>query len=89
MTEEKPQERVEENELDQKVQDPIKKFEELVVKYGRMQNLHMFKSFHSPGFNRKHPSEVNTIRYVLDGNQVKVSCICGASLNLTDYTKLN
>lgn len=89
MTEENPEERVEEKEQGQKGQDPLKKFEELVAKYGRAQNLHMFKYFHSPGFNRKHPSEVNTIRYILDGNQIKVSCICGASLNLTDYTKLN
>ncbi|MEM2760884.1 MAG: hypothetical protein QXU32_04340 [Nitrososphaerales archaeon] len=70
-------------------QDLIKIFETLVAKYGRTQNLNMFKYFHSPGFSKKHPADVNTIRYILDGNKVKVSCICGASMDLTDYTKLD
>lgn len=73
----------------EQVQDLIKKFEDLVAKYGRTQNLNMFKYFHSPGFSVKHPANVNTIRYILDGNKVKVSCICGVSLDLTDYTKLD
>jgi len=73
----------------QVVEDVIKKFEDLVAKYGRTQNLNMFKYFHSPGFTPKHPADVNTIRYILDGNKVKVSCVCGASLDLTDYSKLD
>ena len=68
-------------------EDPLKKFEALVAKYGRAQNLNMFKYFHSSGFNVKHPPDVNTISYILDGNYIKVSCKCGASLDLTDYTK--
>ncbi|MFQ5940880.1 MAG: hypothetical protein ACE5KA_04190 [Nitrososphaerales archaeon] len=79
----------EENQREQEEQDPIKKFETLVAKYGKTQNLNMFKYFHSPGFTVKHPTDVNTIRYVLDGNKVKVRCICGASLDLTDYSKLD
>ncbi|MFQ5920751.1 MAG: hypothetical protein ACE5JV_01890 [Nitrososphaerales archaeon] len=68
----------------------IKRFEDLVAKYGKKQNLQMFTYFHSPGFNVKHPAEVtDNIEYVLDGNMVKVRCICGASLDLTDYTKLD
>jgi len=77
-----------EKQTGQHVQDLIKKFEDLVAKYGRTQNLNMFKYFHSPGFSVKHPADVNTIRYILDGSKVKVSCICGVSLDLTDYTKL-
>ncbi len=70
-------------------EDPITKFEGLVAKYGKTMNLNMFKYFHASGFNIKHPADVNTIRYILDGNKVKVSCICGASLDLTDYNKLD
>jgi hypothetical protein len=79
---EEPQQEVEK-------EDAIKLFESLVAKYGRAMNLDMFKYFHSPGFSKKHPPDVNTIRYIIDGNKVKVSCVCGASLDLTDYTKLD
>ncbi len=68
----------------------LKMFEELVNKYGKKQNLEMFEYFHSPGWNVKHPTEVtDNIEYVLDGSKVKVRCKCGASLDLTDYTKLD
>jgi hypothetical protein len=70
-------------------EDPLTKFEGLVAKYGKTMNLNMFKYFHASGFNIKHPADVNTIRYILDGNKVKVSCICGTSLDLTDYNKLD
>lgn len=71
-------------------EDIVKKFEDLVAKYGTTESLKMFKYFHSPGFTVKHPPEVtNNIEYVLDGNRVKVRCRCGASLDLTDYTKLD
>lgn len=69
--------------------DPIKIFESIVAKYGKMMNLNMFKYFHSPGFNKKHPENVNTISYILDGKNVKIGCMCGASLDLTDYNKLD
>lgn len=84
MAQEEQKENVEQVQED----DPIKRFEALVAKYGKTMNLNMFKYFHSSGFNMKHPADVNTIRYILDGNKVKVSCICGASMDLTDYTKL-
>lgn len=68
----------------------IKLFEDLVKEYGKTQNLNMFKYFHRPGFGPKHPIEIqNNIEYVIDGRKVKVRCICGASLDLTDYNKLN
>ena len=88
MAKEETQNRTEKQQQEQEEDDPLKKFESLVAKYGKTQNLDMFKHFHSPGFNRKHPPDINTIRYVLDGNRVMVSCVCGASLELTDYNKL-
>lgn len=71
-------------------EDPVKKFEDLVTKYGKMESLRMFKYFHSPGFSVKHPPDItDNIEYVLDGGMVKVRCRCGTSLDLTDYTKLD
>lgn len=68
----------------------LKRFEDLVAKYGKKQNLQMFEYFHSPGWNVKHPPEVtDNIEYVLEGNRVRVRCKCGTSLDLTDYTKLD
>jgi len=68
----------------------IKKFEDLVAKYGKAESLKMFMHYHRPGISMKHPPEVtDNIEYVLDGSRVKVRCRCGASLDLTDYTKLD
>lgn len=78
----------EDQQLALQEEDPIQVFESLVAKYGKTMNLNMFKYFHAPGFTKKHPPDVNTIRYILDGKKVKVGCICGASLDLTDYKKL-
>ncbi len=70
-------------------EDLVKKFEDLVAEYGKMESLKMFMHFHSPGMSIKHPSDVtDNIEYVLNGNMVKVRCKCGAALDLTDYTKL-
>jgi hypothetical protein len=66
----------------------IKLFEDLVKEYGKTQSLNMFKHYHRPGFGYKHPLGVNNIEYVIDGKKVKVRCICGASLDLTDYKKI-
>ncbi len=68
----------------------IKRFEELVAKYGKSENLKMFMHFHKPGSSVKHPADVlDNIIYVLDGKRVKVRCKCGASLDLTDYSKID
>ncbi|MCS6767604.1 MAG: hypothetical protein RMJ59_02740 [Candidatus Nitrosocaldus sp.] len=68
----------------------IKRFEELVAKYGKSENLKMFIYFHKPGSSVKHPADVaDNIIYVLDGKRVKVRCRCGASLDLTDYSKMD
>lgn len=68
----------------------IKRFEELVAKYGKSESLKMFMYFHRPGSSVKHPPEViDNIVYVLDGKRVKVKCKCGASLDLTDYSKMD
>lgn len=70
-------------------EDLIKLFEDLVKQYGKTQSLNMFKHYHRPGFGPKHPPEIqDNIEYVIDGKKVKVRCICGASLDLTDYKKL-
>jgi hypothetical protein len=50
----------------------------------------MFMYFHKPGSSVKHPADVlDNIIYVLDGKRVKVRCKCGASLDLTDYSKID
>ncbi len=68
----------------------IKKFEDLVAKYGKTESLKMFMHYHRPGISVKHPPEVtDNIEYVFDGNRVKVRCRCGASLDLTDYAQLD
>ncbi|GBC73162.1 hypothetical protein HRbin04_00558 [archaeon HR04] len=68
----------------------IKRFEELVAKYGKSENLKMFIYYHKPGSSIKHPPDVtDNIIYVLDGKRVKVRCRCGASLDLTDYSKID
>ncbi len=68
----------------------VKRFEDLVTKYGKTQNLQMFIHFHKPGSSVKHPPDVvDNIIYVLDGKRVKVRCKCGASLDLTDYSKID
>ncbi len=68
----------------------IKRFEDLVAKYGKTENLKMFIYFHKPGSSVKHPADVlDNIIYVLDGKRVKVRCKCGASLDLTDYSKID
>lgn len=68
----------------------IKRFEDLVAKYGKTENLKMFIHYHKPGSSVKHPADVlDNIIYVLDGKRVKVRCICGASLDLTDYSKID
>lgn len=68
----------------------IKRFEELVAKYGKTENLKMFIHYHKPGSSVKHPPDVtDNIIYVLDGKRVKVRCMCGASLDLTDYSKMD
>jgi hypothetical protein len=68
----------------------IKRFEDLVAKYGKTENLKMFMYFHKPGSSVKHPADVlDNIIYVLDGKRVKVRCKCGASLDLTDYSKID
>ncbi len=68
----------------------IKRFEELVAKYGKSENLKMFIHYHKPGSSVKHPPDVaDNIIYVLDGKRVKVRCRCGASLDLTDYSKID
>ncbi|GIU71729.1 MAG: hypothetical protein KatS3mg003_1208 [Candidatus Nitrosocaldaceae archaeon] len=70
-------------------EDLVKLFEDLVKEYGKTQSLKMFKHYHRPGFGPKHPIEVqDNIEYVIDGRKVKVRCACGASLDLTDYKKL-
>lgn len=71
-------------------EDPVKRFEDLVTKYGMTEPLKMFKYFHSPGFSMKHPVEVtDNIEYVLEGKMIWVRCKCGTSLDLTDYSKIN
>ncbi|MFN4336566.1 MAG: hypothetical protein ACK4FV_03155 [Candidatus Nitrosocaldus sp.] len=68
----------------------IKRFEELVAKYGKSENLKMFIHYHKPGSSVKHPPDVtDNIIYVLYGKRVKVRCRCGASLDLTDYSKMD
>jgi uncharacterized cupin superfamily protein len=68
----------------------IKRFEDLVAKYGKTENLKMFMYYHKPGSSVKHPADVlDNIIYVLDGKRVKVRCKCGASLDLTDYSKID
>jgi hypothetical protein len=71
-------------------EDLVKKFENLVAKYGMTESLKMFKYFHSPGFSVKHPPEItDNIEYVIEGKMVKVRCRCGTSLDLTDYSKID
>jgi uncharacterized cupin superfamily protein len=68
----------------------IRRFEDLVAKYGKTENLKMFMYYHKPGSSVKHPADVlDNIIYVLDGKRVKVRCKCGASLDLTDYSKID